>query len=101
MKRGKTIFYLLLLALAWTFFAGGCRKHRPAAKPAVHADLPQINVDELSMQVPPLGGVHGRGVFIIPEPSERHLPARHGELERCNPINECIFRDREIHLIEK
>ena len=42
MKRGKTIFYLLLLALAWTFFAGGCRKHRPAAKPAVHADLPQI-----------------------------------------------------------
>ena len=42
MKRGKTIFYLLLLALAWTFFAGGCRKHRTAAKPAVHADLPQI-----------------------------------------------------------
>lgn len=42
MKRGKIIFYLLLLALAWTFFAGGCRKHRPAAKPAVHADLPQI-----------------------------------------------------------
>lgn len=42
MKRGKTIFYLLLLALAWTFFAGGCRKHRAAAKPAVHADLPQI-----------------------------------------------------------
>lgn len=42
MKQGKTIFYLLLLALAWTFFAGGCRKHRPAAKPAVHADLPQI-----------------------------------------------------------
>lgn len=42
MKRGKAIFYLLLLALAWTFFAGGCRKHRPAAKPAVHADLPQI-----------------------------------------------------------
>lgn len=42
MKRGKTIFYLLLLALAWTFFAGGCRKHRPAAKPVVHADLPQI-----------------------------------------------------------
>ena len=42
MKRDKTIFYLLLLALAWTFFAGGCRKHRPATKPAVHADLPQI-----------------------------------------------------------